>query len=283
MNNIIDGKAIAKKINQKTATKVKELKKQGINTKLAVVLIGDDKPSKKYVKKKEQAAGSVGIEFELFHFDADISMEDIVKEIEKIQSDKTLSGLIVQIPLPDHLYTPRVLNAIKPELDVDCLTDANLGKLVKHTNYITPPTPAAVMNVLEEINFNVKGKEVIIIGTGALVGKPLAIMMINAGASVTTCNEFTKNIKEKCLRADVIATAVGKKDILSADMVSDGTIVIDTGIHFDENKIRGDVDFEEVKKKADYVTPTPGGIGPITVARLLLNTVMCAGRDVKGS
>ncbi len=274
--NILDGRQIAAKIEEKNKSRVKKLKKRGIHTKLAVFLVGDDKPSRTYVKKKQQAARRTEIDFDLHHFPSDIKMREIVTQIQKIQKKEGLSGLVVQLPLPEHLYTPQVLNAINPDIDVDCLSDVNLGRLVKHTNHITPPTPAAVMEVLEYLNVNLSGKEVVIIGTGALVGKPLAIMMINAGASVTTCNEKTENISAKTSRADIIATAVGKKNILTGSMIKKGAIVIDTGIHFSNKKISGDINFKQISKKASYVTPTPGGIGPITVARLLLNTVMCA-------
>jgi methylenetetrahydrofolate dehydrogenase (NADP+) / methenyltetrahydrofolate cyclohydrolase len=272
---LINGKTIAKKINEKTAERVAELKEKGIDIKLAVVLVGDDAPSEKYVKRKGKKAEKVGIDFALHRFPADIKKEELVKNIKEIQKEN-LSGMIVQLPLPEPLYTDEVLNAIDPSIDVDCLTNENLGKLVMKTSKIAPPTPGAVMSVLKDLKINLVGKDVTIIGMGALVGKPLAIMMANKKASITTCNSSTKNIKEKCLKADIIVTGVGKKDILTADMVSKNTIVIDTGICFEDNKMYGDVDVEEVNKKASFVTPTPGGIGPITVARLLKNTVICA-------
>ena len=277
---LIDGKSIANELNKKTAERVALLQQQGIPVKLAVILIGDDKPSRTYVQNKDKAAKKVGIDFQLVELPADISKEDIVGKIDELQSDPDLSGLIVQLPLPEPLYTDDVLNAIDPARDVDCLTNDNLGRLVMKTNFIVPPTPGAVMSVLEEIGAKktLVGKNVVIIGTGALVGKPLAIMMMNERASVTTCNSATRDTKEKCLAADIIVTGVGKKDVLRGDMVSDGAIVIDTGISFVNGKMYGDVNVEEVAEKAAYVTPTPGGIGPITVARLLRNTTICAER-----
>ena len=279
MGELIDGKLIASKIKQKTTNKVLDLKKKGITCKLAVVLVGDDKPSQTYVRKKGQAAEKIGLEFALHELPGDITSEDLIAKINEIQTDPDLSGIIVQLPLPEHLYTTDILNAIKPELDVDCLTDVNLGKLVMKTNYIVPPTPGAVMSVLHELNIDLVGKNVAIIGMGALVGKPLAIMMSNESASVITCNSKTTDIKGKCLQSDIIVTGVGKKNILRGDMVSPGAIVIDTGVCFEDGKMYGDVNVEEVKEKASYVTPTPGGIGPITVARIHWHTAIRAVRN----
>ncbi len=273
---VIDGKAIADKILEKTTLKAKELKQKGITPRLEVILVGDDKPSATYVRRKGLAAEKVGIDFKLNELPGDITQEDLIKKIGDIQSNKALSGLIVQLPLPEHLYTLEVLNAIHPDVDVDCLTNINLGKLVMKTNTIVPPTPGAVLTILNDLKVDLSGKNVTIIGMGALVGKPLAIMMVNEGASVTTCNSRTKDTKEKCLQADVIVTGVGKKDLLRGDMVKPGAIVIDTGVCFEDEKMYGDIHFEEVKEVASYVTPTPGGVGPITVARLLWNTVLCA-------
>lgn len=276
MNNLINGRALADTINRQTAKRVKGLKKRGIVPKLAVIYVGKDKPSQKYIDKKRIAAESVGIDFELFSYAASISKDFLISELKKIQRDKRLSGLIIQLPLPEKLYKSDVLNAIDPSRDVDCLTDANLGKLVMKTNLVTPPTPEAVLTVLRSLKTELAGKNITIIGTGALVGKPLAIMLMNEGASVTTTNSRTKNIQAKCLTADIIVTAVGKKDLLRADMVSPGAIVIDTGIAFVDGKMYGDVNRTEVAPVASWLTPTPGGIGPVTVSLLLKNTVTCA-------
>lgn len=274
--NIIDGKAIAEKINNQTAKEIKKLKTKGIVPKLAVILVGEDKPSLTYVRRKKESAEKIGIDFILKKYPAEIKKNELINEIKKIQKNKKLTGLIVQLPLPEPLYTSEVLNAINPEIDVDCLTDYNLGKLVMETSLITPPTPTAVIRILKELNIDLKGKNITIIGMGALVGKPLAIILANAGASISTCDRSTKNIKKKCLMADIIVTAVGKKNLLTADMVKKGTIVIDTGICFVDHKMHGDVDFEKISKKAFAITPTPGGVGPITVSILLENTVRLA-------
>jgi methylenetetrahydrofolate dehydrogenase (NADP+)/methenyltetrahydrofolate cyclohydrolase len=276
MSNIIDGKAIAAKIEIETAQQVAVLKSKGIIPKLAVVLVGEDKPSRIYIKRKKEAAERVGINFELHELPENITKEELIVSVNKIQTDPLLTGLIIQLPLPERLYVPEVLNAINTNIDVDCLTDCNIGKLVMKTNLIEPPTPWAVVKTLKEIDFDLTGKNAVIIGAGALVGKPLAIMLVNELASVTTCNSRTKDIKNKCLEADVVVCAVGKKNLLTADMIKRGAVVIDTGIVYTDGKMHGDVDFELVSKKASFITPTPGGIGPITVAKLLLNTVICA-------
>jgi len=279
MPGLLKGKPIAEKIKEKTAEKVAELKTKGITPKLAVILVGEDKPSQTYVRKKGQAAEKVGMDFELVEMPGDSSKADIIYKIKKLQADPQLTGLIVQLPLPEPLYTEDVLNAIDPAVDVDCLTNVNLGRLVMKTNYIVPPTPGAVMSVLHSIdNYDLAGKNVVIIGVGALVGKPLAIMMMNERASVTTCNSATKDTKEKCLTADIIVTGIGKKDIVRGDMVKSGAIVVDTGVCFVDDKMYGDVNVEEVLNAGASVTPTPGGVGPITVARLLWNTAICAER-----
>lgn len=274
---LIDGKAIAKKIDAETASQVAALHTQGIMPRLEVILVGDDPASLMYDRMKGAAAQKNGIGFALHQLPASTTVAEMIDRIETIQKNPDLSGLILQLPLPEHLYVPEVLNAIDPAVDVDFLTNHSFGSLVMNTNTLLPPTPGAVFSILEDLHVNLSGKNVTILGVGNLVGKPLAIMMMNAGASVTTINSRTKNTREKCLSADIIVTGVGKKNILRGDMVQPGAIVIDTGISFDaDGKVSGDVNVAEVEKIAAFVTPTPGGVGPITVARLLSNTVLCA-------
>jgi len=279
MGQLVDGKLIAQKIETEVAVKVADLKKQKITPTLAVILVGDDKPSQTYVRRKGEAAQRLGINFILERPPAETTTEQLLKIVKKIQKTKNLSGLIVQLPLPKHIDTNAVLNAIDPKFDVDCLTDANIGKMVMNTNVVTPPTPGAVLVILENLKVDLVGKNVTIVGVGPLVGKPLAILLMNERASVTTCNSRTRDTKAKCLAANIIVTGVGKKDILRGDMISPGTIVIDTGVEFVDGKMYGDVNVAEVSQKAAWVTPTPGGVGPITVARLLFNTVLCAERN----
>ncbi len=277
---IIDGNKIANNILNRLKPEVALLQTRGINPKLAVVMVGDHKPSQTYVRKKQEAAEKIGIDFALHKYPADISKEKLILEIKKIQKQEDLSGLIIQLPLPEPLYMPEVLNAVDHSIDVDCLTDENIGRLVMRTGFLLPPTPYAVKTIIKEIGMKVKGKNICIIGAGALVGKPLSIILSNKEATVTLCHKETKDIKKKCLEADIIITAVGKKNLLLGNMVKKGTIVIDTGIYFEEKKIYGDVNFAEVSKKASHITPVPGGVGPITVALLLKNVITCARRKL---
>ncbi len=278
---LIKGKAIAENLNLETARLVSNLKNQNITPHLGVVLVGNDRPSLTYVKKNGQLAEKLGIKFDLFNFDENISQEKLLSEIKDIQEKNNLSGLIIQLPIPEHLYTPEILNAVNPDIDIDCLTNQNIGKLMLNNAKFTPPTPQAVLEILKSLDLdldNLKSKNVTIIGAGALVGKPLAAMLINAKASVATCNSSTKNTKQKCLDADIIITGVGtNKFLVDETMVHKDSIVIDTGIWFDnDNKMHGDVDYKAIQDKVAHVTPTPGGVGPITVACLLRNVVISA-------
>lgn len=281
MGKLVNGLLIAEKIRHQVAKDVKLLKQQNIHPKLGVIFVGDSKPSQTYIRKKQEAATETGVDFVLKQYPANITKEKLIAEIKTIQTKKKLSGLIIQLPLPEHLYVSEVLNAINPNIDVDCLTDTNLGKLVMETNFIFPPTPYAVITVLKNLGIKIAGKNITIVGMGALVGKPLAIILANEGASLTTCNSKTKNLQDKCLTADIIVTGVGKKDLLRAAMIKKGTIVIDTGIVFENGKMYGDANRKEVLAKAAYLTPTPGGVGPITVALLLKNTITCAQRNAR--
>ena len=272
----IYGKPIADSILANTKTIVQSCKESGVVPAMAVLLVGSDKPSQTYVRKKKEAAEKVGIDCTIYELPEEITQKELLHHLHQIQSNSQLHGLIVQLPLPKHLDTNTILNAIDPEKDIDCLTHVNLGKLVMKNAMIIPPTPGAVMSVLESIDVELAGKNVTIIGVGALVGKPLAIILMNKRASVTTCNSATQDTKQKCLAADIIVTGVGKKDTLRGDMVKKDAIVIDTGVDFDNGKMYGDVNVLEIDEKGARVTPTPGGIGPITVARLLHNTAICA-------
>lgn len=273
---IIDGKALAQTIETSVAARVAKLTAKGKTPHLHVVLVGDNQASQTYVGTKAKAAKRVGMDFTLHTYPATITEKAFITELKTIQKTQHVSGLIIQIPLPEHLYTEKVLNTIDPKVDIDCLTNDNLGRLVMNQPLFTPPTPAAALAILESIGVNPKGKNITIIGTGALVGKPLAIMLINAGASVTTINSRTTNNKEKCLSADIIISGVGKRNILTADMITPGAVVIDTGFVYENGTLSGDVDFANLKDKASHITPTPGGVGPVTVAELLQNTVQSA-------
>jgi len=273
MNKIIDGKKIAQKILDEVKL---EISKLNFKPKLAVIFVGADKPSKTYIKRKKEAAEYAGVNFEIYSFSNKISKDELITSIKKIQKDQNIAGMIVQLPLPEPLYTSDVLNAVDPSIDVDCLTDTNIGKLVMKTADFTPPTPQAVLEIFKSIKLNIKGKNITIVGAGALVGKPLSIMLLNKEATITTCNEHTKNLAKTLKKSDIIISAVGKKDLIRKNMLKKNVIIIDTGIAFANKKMYGDVNFAEAVKKASYITPTPGGVGPITVSLLLRNLLICA-------
>lgn len=278
MGKLIDGRKIAEKINKKTAEKVKELRARGIIPKLGVVLVGDDKSSVLYVNRKKAIAEKIGVDFVLHKLPANISKTELLNKIKEVQKKGDLSGLIIQLPLPDWSWTFEAVNRVSPDIDVDCLTNENLGKIVSGSNFISPPTAGAVVSILEDLKINLAGKNIVLVGTGLLVGKPLAAMLINKRASVTTCNRATKNIKEKCREADIIVSSAGKRNLIRGNMIKKNAIVIDAGVSFLRGKAVGDVSVKEVLPIAKYITPTPGGVGPITVAMLLKNTVKCAGK-----
>ena len=280
MGSLINGQAIAQKINTVTKRKAEELSERGIIPRLAVVLVGEDKASQVYVGRKEKMARELGIDFALHQFPARISKENLLGELEHIQDDPSLSGLIIQLPLPEKLYVREVLDAIKPELDVDFLTDSKLGTLVTKSNQLDPPTAGAVMEIFRELKIDLVGKNVVVIGAGVLVGRPLAFLLMNARATVTVCNSATQNLAELCKEADSVVSCVGQRNLVEGSMVKPGAVVIDAGFVFENGIVSGDVNVNEVLAVADFVTPTPGGLGPITVAKLLQNVVISAERRV---
>ncbi|MBX4191207.1 MAG: bifunctional 5,10-methylene-tetrahydrofolate dehydrogenase/5,10-methylene-tetrahydrofolate cyclohydrolase [Candidatus Doudnabacteria bacterium] len=269
MVKIVDGNQIAQQILNQLSRKIKALKTK---PHLAVVLVGDDRPSGTYVRKKESAANSIGIKFSLYKFPATITESKLISEIKKIQQQK-LSGIIVQLPLPKNLDKKKVLNALDPEIDVDFLTWESLGKVVIGENLLIPPSPGAILEILKRYNVKLKGKDVVLVGMGDLIGKPLTNILMHMPVTLTTCNKDTKNLAEVTRSADILITGVGKPKLIKAGMVKKGAVVIDAGVSFIGKKMHGDVDFDEVSKVAGIITPTPGGVGPITVAKLLENTV----------
>lgn len=271
---IIDGHEIAEEIERRTKNKIKKLKQKNISPKLGVLYIGSDKPSLTYINKKREKAEQLGIEFELFEYPDNINKTKINTQLQKIQQDG-LDGLIIQLPVPDRLY-PNILDHVHPEIDVDCLTNENIGKLVKGTENFIPPTAGAIMDIINKANDSIKGKKITIVGTGILVGEPTAIMLMNKEATVTTCNEYTADLKEKCLQADILISGVGQKHLIQGDMISKNTTVIDAGIDYENGESYGDIKKDNLKGKVDYMTPTPGGVGPITVSKLLENVVKSA-------
>ncbi len=273
---ILDGIKLANKIIKQIKRDVHKLKSHGIDPKLAALLVGNDKASMSFIHKKEELCKSVGIKFELFKFSANIAEEKLCQKLDVIQSDKNLSGLIVQLPLPPKINARRILENIREDIDIDCLTSKNLGKLAADVAVIIPPTPAAIMEFIKSYNINLKNKHIVIVGRGELVGKPLSIILTQQHNTITLCGKFTRNLKSYTNQADILITAVGKRNLINGTMVKDKVIILDAGTTLIRKKIYGDVNFAEVSKKATMITPVPGGIGPVTVAKLLQNVIITA-------
>lgn len=267
---IVDGKLIAEKILDRLKRQVDDLSRR---PKLAVILVGDDRPSATYVRKKQEASNRIGVGFSLHKYPSSISTEELVEEIERIQEDEELTGIIVQLPLPKSVDKKAVLNSLNPDLDVDYLSWESLGKLVIGENPIVPPTPGAILEILKRYKVSLPGKHVVLVGQGDLIGKPLANILVQMSVTLTVCGRDTRDLKAHTLQADILITGVGKHNLITGDMVRRGVVVIDAGVSFRDGKMHGDIDFPAVSRKAALVTPTPGGVGPITVAKLLENVV----------
>ncbi len=271
---IIDGKKLAKEIREKLKLKSNELKEKGINPKLAVIMVGDDKASQVYVKNKSKACNEIGIEFEEFILDKDIRQDELINLIEKLNNDDHIHGILLQSPIPAHLDINEAFKTINPEKDVDGFNPANIGKLCLNQDTFVSCTPYGIMKMFEAYNIDLTGKNVTIIGRSNIVGKPLIQCCLNKNATVTVCHSKTKDLKEHTKNADVVISAIGKSKFVTEDMIKSGAVVIDVGTNRGEDgKITGDVDFENVSKKASYITPVPGGVGPMTIAMLMNNVI----------
>lgn len=277
MFKLISGKEISLSVKERVAEEVKDLKKNGIEPCLAVILVGDDPASKVYVNNKKKACEFCGIRSLEYLLPADASQEELNSLVEKLNSDESVNGILCQLPLPSHLDEKEVLNLIKPEKDVDAFHPENVGHLMIGDFNFLPCTPAGIMEMLKYENIGLDGKNCVIIGRSNIVGKPMAMLMLKENATVTVCHSHTKNLKEVVARADVVVAAVGKAKFVTADMIKDGAVIIDVGINrCEDGKLYGDVDFEACKEKASYITPVPGGVGPMTIATLMQNTVTAA-------
>lgn len=277
MANIINGKELAQKIRLDLKDEVNELKEAGIHPKLAVIMVGDDKASKVYVKNKSKACEEIGIEYEEFLLDSNTKMEQLLKLIEELNERKDIHGILLQSPIPKNLDINLAFNKIDYRKDVDGFHPINVGKLSIGEDCFISCTPFGVTRMLEEYNIDVQGKNVVIIGRSNIVGKPLIQCMLKKNGTVTVCHSKTQNIKEITRNADILIAALGKAKFVTADMVKDGAVIIDVGINRnDDGKLVGDVDFENVEKKASYITPVPGGVGPMTIAMLMTNVVKAA-------
>ncbi|HHD84364.1 MAG TPA: bifunctional methylenetetrahydrofolate dehydrogenase/methenyltetrahydrofolate cyclohydrolase FolD [Campylobacteraceae bacterium] len=276
---ILDGKALAAKIRKKAADDVAALKNKGITPGLAVVLVGDDPASHTYVKMKERACEETGIYSIVHKMPIDISEEKILETIEMMNHNPNIDGILIQLPLPAHIDTQKVLNTVSPNKDVDGFHPYNVGNLVLDIDCFVPCTPLGVMKLLEAYDINPKGMDACVVGASNIVGKPMMHLLLNKFATVDICHIHTKELKAHTSRADLLIVGVGKEKLITEEMVKEGAIVIDIGINKTaEGKITGDVDFENVAPKCSYITPVPGGVGPMTIAMLLANTIKAARR-----
>lgn len=276
MANIINGKEISAAIREEIKAEV-----QGMSVRpgLAVVLVGDDPASAVYVRNKSKACAEVGIYSEVYRLPEETGREQLLGLIEQLNQSPLIHGILVQLPLPKHLDPEEVIMAIDPAKDVDAFHPVNVGKIMIGNYDFLPCTPAGVMELLHRSGIEVSGKECVVIGRSNIVGKPQAMLLLHENATVTVCHSKTRDLPSVCRRADILVSAVGKAKFVTADMVKDGAVIIDVGMNRDENgKLCGDVDFESVSEKASYITPVPGGVGPMTITMLLKNTVTAAKR-----
>lgn len=270
----IDGKALAQKIRDGLKEKASVYKeKYGRTPGLAVVLVGEDPASQVYVRMKNKACEEAGFKSIVDRMPDTTSTEELLAKVEAYNNDPTINGILVQLPLPKQIDEKKVLYAISPEKDVDGFHPVNVGLLNIGEDALAPCTPAGVMVMFEEYGIELAGKNVAVLGRSNIVGKPMTALLIKASATVTVCHSRTKNIKDICRRSDIIVAAIGKANFVTADMVSDGAVIIDVGINRLEDKLVGDVDYDAVEGKASYITPVPGGVGPMTIAMLLSNTL----------
>ena len=274
---ILDGKAVSLKVKESVKVRAEELKKFGVEPTLAVVLVGEDKASQTYVRAKEKACNEYGIKSVAHRLSENTTQNELLALINVLNLDDSIHGILVQLPLPKHIDTNVVLAAIDPQKDVDGFHAVNVGKLVSGLDGFVPCTPLGVMEILKEYGIEVAGLNAVVIGRSNIVGKPMANLLLNASATVTVTHSKTKNLKEICKNADLIVAAIGKPFFLKTDMVKDGAVVVDVGINrLDDGRLVGDVDFDEVAPKCSYITPVPGGVGPMTIAMLLNNTILAA-------
>ena len=272
---IIDGKKVSALVKEKVRLETLELiKNHGVTPGLAVVIVGDDPASRVYVNNKKKACELVGFKSEEYALPAETTQEELLALVDKLNQKDDVNGILVQLPLPAHLDDKAVIERISPEKDVDAFHAANVGKIMLGEYDFLPCTPAGVMEMLHTYDISVDGKECVVIGRSNIVGKPMGMLLLHENGTVTICHSHTENLSEVCRRADILVAAVGIPKFVKADMVKEGAVVIDVGMDRDENgKLCGDVDFENVKDKCSFITPVPGGVGPMTIATLMKNTI----------
>ena len=279
MSIVMDGKSLAAKMRAELKDKISELQKDGKEIGLAVVLVGDNQASQVYVRNKIKACEEVGIRSYSYHLSASSAQSEVEELVRELVLSDKIHGILVQLPLPAHLDERAILKLIPPAKDVDGFCAENVGNLAMNRETIVACTPFGVMKLLEEYKIDPNGKTAVVLGRSNIVGKPMAMLLLNANATVTVCHSRTKNLKEICSQADILIVAIGKAKFVTADMVKQGAVVIDVGMDRDEEgKLCGDVDFENVREKASFITPVPGGVGPMTITMLLYNTYITAMR-----
>lgn len=271
---IIDGKAVSASVRERIKNEVESLKKGGKETGLAVIIVGNDPASKVYVNNKKKGCAEVGINSYEYALPEETTTEELLTLINKLNDDSKVDGILCQLPLPKHIDEKTVINSIIPEKDVDAFHPVNTGHIMIGDYSFLPCTPAGIIEMLKFYNIEISGKECVVIGRSNIVGKPMAMLLLHNSGTVTVCHSKTKNLAEACRRADILVAAVGKANFVTADMVKDGAVVIDVGMNRNaEGKLCGDVDFEGVKDKCSFITPVPGGVGPMTITMLLNNTL----------
>lgn len=281
MYKLIDGKKLAAQMRSGIKSKVEEYKSAtGKDIGLAVVLVGEDPASQVYVRNKIKACEEVGIKSYAFYLDKEVAQSRVEELIRSLSVDNKINGILVQLPLPAHLDSKKILELIPYAKDVDGFSAENMGRLCMNEPCLVACTPNGVMKMFESENIDLNGKNAVVIGRSNIVGKPMAMLLTNANATVTLCHSRTADLKQKCLEADIVVAAIGKAKFIKADMIKEGAVVIDVGMNRDENgKLCGDVDFENVKEKCSFITPVPGGVGPMTITMLMYNTYLSATRS----
>ncbi len=276
---LIDGNALSRQLRTEVSERVSALKAKGLTPGLAVILVGENPASQVYVRNKVKACEDTGMHSVLEKYDASMSEAELLARVEALNSDPTIHGILVQLPLPAHMDAQKVIEAISPAKDVDGFHIASAGALMTGMAGFWPCTPYGCMKMLESIGYDLKGKHAVVIGRSNIVGKPMALMLLQQNATVTICHSATPDLKAMTLQADVIVAAVGKRNVLTADMVKPGAVVLDVGMNRNEaGKLCGDVDFDGVKEVASWITPVPGGVGPMTITMLMVNTLESAER-----
>ena len=279
---LIDGIALSQQLRKQVAARTQALHLHGVQPGLAVILVGDNPASQVYVRNKVKACEEAGFHSLLERYDASLSQPALLEHIARLNLDERIHGILVQLPLPDHIDAQRVIEAISPEKDVDGFHIASAGALMTGLPGFWPCTPYGCLKMLDSIGYDLKGKHAVVIGRSNIVGKPMALMLLQRNATVTVCHSGTQNLAHFTRQADVIVAAVGRRNVLTADMVKPGAVVLDVGMNRnDEGKLCGDVDFEGVRQVASYITPVPGGVGPMTITMLLVNTLESAERVAK--